>query len=375
MGAAIAFETKGLPAAAFAGISMLYILFNPWKNVSLKKLLKPVPVICSVFVALSWFIIMYFEHGTTYLDSFFADQVGERVSSKISLVLKNGTLGILTLTGFLLPWILIAFSKPAQLRSYIKGTDSFQKSIFGFVLVWVGVILLMSAAVFKFYDRYILPVIPLTAILMAYIFTNSETGFKKTIVKIFVVLNLVVLIINTFYAVMIFPDTILILGTIAGMAVILTGLLGGLKKITPENILANYIMLLYFNAFILLYPLLMPNPGEQLVQALQRNHLAANDKVYVYGNIRAASNIRIHSHNKFDVVAMDTVYALPVEPNHILVFNEKDKVRLDLKDYEVFPGSEEWRRVPVEKFPGFLKNHILILKKNGTKYLIAKPKI
>jgi len=55
LGAAFAFETKGLPAAAFAGISFLYLLFNPWQRKTLKQILYPGAVILAVVVALSWF--------------------------------------------------------------------------------------------------------------------------------------------------------------------------------------------------------------------------------------------------------------------------------------------------------------------------------
>src|SRR5690606_24474451 len=39
VGLGLAFEVKGLPAAAFGGIGLLYLLLNPWKRISLPKLL------------------------------------------------------------------------------------------------------------------------------------------------------------------------------------------------------------------------------------------------------------------------------------------------------------------------------------------------
>lgn len=374
LGAALAFETKGIPAAAFAGISMLFLILNPWKRAKLKKLFEPTSMLIAILVAISWFVIMYIEHGSTYLDSFLADQVGERISSKTSTVFKNGGLGIINLFAFLTPWILIAFSKPKQLKKYIAKTDIKQKAIFGFILTWVILIILMSGAVFKFYDRYILPVIPLTAIFFAYIFTYSKTGFKKTIITILVGFNLFVLTINIIYASFIFPDTILIIGTTVGISIIISWFLGAFQNNSKEIVIANGVLLLYFNALILLYPLLMPNSGKQMVDALYELGISQNDKVYVYGNIRAASNLRIHSNNKFDVTSMDTVFSLPNEHNHFLVFDEKEKDLLELKNYDISIGSEKWPRVPVDKFPDFFKAPILNIKENGTKYLIAKPK-
>ncbi|HKL34351.1 MAG TPA: hypothetical protein VJ919_17560, partial [Tangfeifania sp.] len=137
---------------------------------------------------------------------------------------------------------------------------------------------------------------------------------------------------------------------------------------------ANAILLLFFNVFVLLYPLLMPNPGEQLVSRLKSEGISESQKVYVYGNIRTASNIRIHSHHQFNVVSMDTVFTLPEEPVHFLIVNKKQQHKLNLKNYKIIPGSKEWARVPVEKFPGFLQKPVTQLKEGGTKYLIAKPK-
>ena len=51
---------------------------------------------------------------------------------------------------------------------------------------------------------------------------------------------------------------------------------------------------------------------------------------------------------------MDTIYALPKNRSFPCVFR-KGKEFLNLKDYQIIKGSEEWKRVPVEKFPGFLK--------------------
>jgi hypothetical protein len=134
-------------------------------------------------------------------------------------------------------------------------------------------------------------------------------------------------------------------------------------------------MLLFFNVFILLYPLLMPNPGEQLVKNLYQEGVTSKDKVYVYGNIRTASNIRIHSADNLQVISMDTIYTLPVEPIHYLVFSKKEEPFLNLNGYKITQGSEEWSRVPVNKFPEFMQNAVSGLKENGTKYYIAKPKL
>lgn len=374
LGAAFAFETKGLPAVAFAGISFLYLVFNPWQRKSLKQILHPGAMILAVAIALSWFVLMYFEHGQEFIGSFFADQVGYRVSSKFVQVFTNGFLGIVNLMAFTLPWIIIVFSRPKNVKNFVTNAEPKTKAILGLVAVWVVKVLLMSAAVFKFYDRYLLPVIPLVSIFFAFIISETATRGTKTTLRIFQGFIFFILFINILYIVFILPDKILILGTVAGIILTRLWILRKFKSFTREIIVANFVLLLYFSVHIMLYPLLMPNPGEQLVKNIEASQMSGNEQIYVYGNIRAASNIRIHSHHKLDVVSMDTVYTLPANPNHLLVFSPKEEPFLDLKNYEIRPGSEEWSRVPVEKFPGIMQPTVRNLKENGTKYFIAKPK-
>ncbi|MBN2636226.1 MAG: glycosyltransferase family 39 protein [Prolixibacteraceae bacterium] len=373
MGAAFAFETKGIPAAAFAGVSMLYLLLNPWKRKKINQLLKPLPIIISVLIALSWFFVMYIKHGSVYLESFFADQISERVSSKSAQTIQNLGLGIVTLIAFFIPWIIIVFSKPRELKKYIFTSDSQKKSIVGFIITWLILVILMSGAVFKFYDRYVLPVIPLVAILIASIITDSKTSFKKPIVSVLLIINLVLISVNILYSIFILSDWILISGILTSLIILTLWKWGLFKNISSEIVIANGVLLMYFNVFILLYPLLMPNPGKQLVNNLTEQGMSKIDDIYVYGNIRAASNIRIHCNDKWNVISMDTVFALPENSNHFLVFDEKEQSKLNLENYSIYKGSEEWLRVPESKFPDFLKTPVEKIKNSGTRYLIAKP--
>ena len=374
LGAALAFETKGIPAAAFAGVSILFILYNPWKRKRLSQILEPVSLVVSVVVALSWFAIMFFQHGPAYLDSFFADQVGERVSSKTAQAFTNAFLGIVNLVAFLIPWIIIILSSTKSLRETIKKTSLQTKVVFGFIFSWVVLTLIMAGVVFKFYDRYLLPVIPLIAMFLGYTLMDSFTRIKSTFLNVFFYLNIFVLIINISYAIFIQSHPVLVAGIVVGLFFIAGEWLGLYKTGSTETVLAGAIMLLSFSVFSLLYPLLMPNKGKQLVENLNKNGLSASSKVYVFGNIRTASNIRIHSKNTYHVVSMDTLYTLPCEPHHFIVFSEKEKPLLNLENYSVFKGSEEYSSIPVEKFPAFLQQYVAGLKENGAKYFIGKPK-
>ncbi len=374
LGAALAFETKGIPAAAFAGISILFLLFNPWKKKRLTQIIEPLSLIVSILVALSWFLIMYAKHGSAYLNSFFADQVGSRVSSQFVQALTNLFLGIGFLAAYFVPWVIIIFSSPKALQQFIKKSSLQSKAIFGFIFTWTILIIIMSGTVFKFYDRYLLPVIPLISIFFAYVISFSTTHFKKSAFKIFLTLNIILLFISILYSGFIYSDIVLVAAIITSLIFVICWIFGSFKKLANEIKLAGAILLLFFNVFSFLYPLLMPNPGEQLVSNIKKQGISNNEKVYVYGNIRTASNIRIHSNNTFNVVSMDTLYSLPTEPKHLLVFSKKEEPFLDLNNYDIYEGSEEWKNVETVKFPGFMQESVEHIKESGTKYFLAKPK-
>ena len=374
LGAALAFETKGLPAAAFAGISFLYLLFNPWKPKKLMELMHPLAIISAIVVALSWFVVMYLNHGTEYLNSFFADQVGYRVSSKSAQVVTNTFLGVVNLAAFTLPWLIVILSCPVKLKKFIAGTSGETKALLGFIALWVIAVIAMSGAVFKFYDRYLLPVIPLTSLFIGMVITQTETRFMAPALKVLMAFNLLVLLINSMYALLILPDVILIAGTLTGIVFFIVFARGKNIFQVPGVTLAGSVMLLWFNIHLLLYTLLMPHPGKQLAETIQKENVSGQVRVYVYGNIRMASAIRIYSNNDLNVVSMDSLFSLPSGKEHLLVFNGKEEHLLDLKDYRVMSGSEEWKRVSADRFPGFMQPAAEKLKNSGTRYFIAKPK-
>jgi 4-amino-4-deoxy-L-arabinose transferase-like glycosyltransferase len=374
LGSALAFETKGIPAAAFAGVSMLFLLLNPWKRIAFKKLLEPVSMVVSIGVALSWFVLMFLVHGSGYLDAFFADQVGDRVSSKVVQVLGNGVLGIVNLVMFLIPWVILSFSKPKELRSSIRKGDTNLKVILGFVGTWILLIVLMAASVFKFYDRYVLPVIPLLAMGLAYSLIHSKTRFQKPILNVFIALNLFVLLIAVWYLLFVAFHAILFMGAVV-CGVLFSLYFGGfLKRISKEILIANGLLLLYFSVHVLMYPILTPVPAKQLSVELEKLLKNDQEEVYVYGHVGIPANVRVQSRGQLNIVSMDTVYTLPENPNHLIVFRESEANRLNLENYDIFPGSKTFAEVPLEEMPLFLRKLIVDLQTKGKKYCIGRLK-
>ncbi len=165
VGLALAFEVKGLPAAALGGLGLLYLLTNPWQPVSWKTLVHIPSLLVSLVIALFWFVAMWQIHGPTYLDSFLEDQVGIRVASRILLIFQNGLLAFALLLAMFIPWIFFIIPKS---KETLTKTWRENPAFFGFAILWGLAILGMGAMTSKFYERYLLPVAPVLAVWLAW---------------------------------------------------------------------------------------------------------------------------------------------------------------------------------------------------------------
>ena len=170
MGLALAFEVKGLPAVALGGIGILYLRFNPWQRISWKKLLYLPALLVALGIALFWFVAMWQLHGPVFLAGFLEDQVGTRVTSRVLLVLQNGTVASLLLVGMFLPWIALAIPK---LKNTLVTAWKENPQFFAFAILWGLAILGMGALTSKFYERYLLPVAPVLALWLAWILVRG----------------------------------------------------------------------------------------------------------------------------------------------------------------------------------------------------------
>jgi hypothetical protein len=91
------------------------------------------------------------------------------------VALGNTFQGIGFLIAFALPWAVIVFSKPKELKNHLERIDEKTKAVYGFCLIWVVLTIVMSGAVSKFYDRYLLPAIPVISVFFASVLGACRT--------------------------------------------------------------------------------------------------------------------------------------------------------------------------------------------------------
>lgn len=352
----LAFEVKGLPAAALGGLGFFYLLFNPWQKVSFKTILHLPSIILAIFIGLFWFVAMWKIHGPTYLESFLEDQVGGRVASRYLLILKNGMLATLVLFGIYLPWGLLASSK---LKKSIKTTWDENKVFFGFALLWGLAILGMGALTTKFYERYLLPVAPVLAVLLGWVLVRSgfeqrQSGLKNS-AWFFLILNLVIGIFGLWINVQLGSSVWIYLQLSVGLIIwaYLTHLT--LKNEKLPKAISYSILLLFFLLSTATAKISLPEQGQQVATFVETNDIDPKDEIGFIGNIHTSSKIRVYLGPDFYVTDITGEKALSDEElkkkaevfNHLIV-EDKFLEKLNLDEYKIKPAAINWdsKRIP-----------------------------
>lgn len=359
---ALAFEVKGLPAAALGGIGILYLLFNPWKKISWKTLLHLPSLLLAIFIGLFWFVAMWKIHGPTYLDSFLEDQVGGRVASRYLLILKNGVLATIILFVIYLPWGFYSFPK---FKETIQKTWKENAVFFGFAVLWGLAILGMGAMTTKFYERYLLPVAPILAIFLSWILVKADFELRQKGLKIgaafFILLSLIVGVAG-FWINFQLGSTLWIYLQLAIGFVLLIYLIQLVYKgrQLPWG-LSFSILLLFFFLSTVTAKISLPEQGAQVQAFVSSNKIDPTKGIGFIGNIHVSSKIRVYlgpdyymtditgekSLSEQDLLERSSIY-----PN--LIVEDKYLQQLPLQNYEVKVASMNWDS---KKIP-FLLQHL-----------------
>lgn len=369
---ALAFEVKGLPAAALGGIGIIYLLFNPWKRISFRTLFHLPSLAVSLFIALFWFVAMWKIHGPTYLDSFLEDQVGTRVASRSLLILQNGFLALGILILIFLPWVLFGFSKTKKpITSARKEAPAF----FWFAVLWGLAILGMGAMTSKFYERYLLPVAPVLAILLAWILVKADFESKGTGLKItswfFLILNLIVLIFSLWLNFNL--GAALLVWMQLGLATAILLYLGRLtaQGIALPKVIAYGFMLLFFLVSTGTYQISLPDQGQQVKAFAEKEQIDPAEKIGFIGNLHTSSKIRIGLGTGFQMVDLPR-YAFREELKNYdrIIIQDNYLDSIDASGFQKKVASINWASRAI---PDLLKNagnpdFEQILEEKGQKY-------
>lgn len=369
---ALAFEVKGLPAAALGGIGVIYLLFNPWKKIPFKTLFHLPSLAVSLFLALFWFVAMWKIHGPTYLDSFLEDQVGTRVASRSLLIIQNGFLALGILILIFLPWVLFGFAKA---KKSITSARKEYPVFFWFAILWGLAILGMGAMTSKFYERYLLPVAPVLAILLAWILVKADFESKKIGLKItswfFLILNSIVFIFSLWLNFNLGATFLIWLQL--GLALVILVYLGRLtiKDLKLPKAIAYGFMLLFFLISTGTYQISLPDQGQQVKAFAVKEQIDPTGKIGFIGNLHTSSKIRIALGTDFQMIDLPRYEFRDEIGNYErLIIEDKYLDSIDVSGFQKKVASLNWASRAI---PDLLKNagnsdFEQILAEKGQKY-------
>ncbi|HAS58335.1 MAG TPA: hypothetical protein DEQ87_07930 [Algoriphagus sp.] len=374
LGLALAFEVKGLPAAALGGIGILYLLINPWQRISWKKLLHLPAILISVFIGLFWFAAMWKIHGPTYLDNFLEDQVGIRVASRIALILKNGLLASFLLVVIFIPWIFFMFP---NLKKSAQTCWKENPQFIGFAILWGLAILGMGALTSKFYERYLLPVAPVLAVGIAWLlveakFESQRRGLKAGSLA-FYSLNLILLVVGAYLAfsgVMPWMQLSLLL-----LVLLYLGLLLFRGNKLPK-VIAFSMMSLFLGISLITSHISFPHQGQQFSQKIKTE---SKSEVGFLGNLHVGSKIRLMLFPETHLTDLSrTNWAVQFEQYDQVIVEDSylDSVFYRSGNYSVRDSSVNWNSRAI---PELLKNYGKpefedLLQEKGKKYYLLEKR-
>lgn len=344
LGLGLAFQGKGLPAAAIGGLGLLYLLLNPWRRVHIKTLLYLPAILTGVAIAIFWFVSMYWKFGATYLDSFFGDQVGERVAARAWTILINLLLAVVLMVVLFFPWAFLGLKK---LKENINALQNQNNAFFWWVMLWVVGIILMSALVTRFYERYLLPVTPVAAVVLAWLLTQSPSIATSKLLRFFLYfilsLNIIILATGIFLN--------FGLGSVwfvyLGMGVSVCFLFWMFQNIRNNRNsffwLGISLMMIFFNLSFVTYQLSLPHQGTQVKEFVEEHAIAEGSQIGFIGHLHTGRKIRIGLGNEFHMTDLPREgYEAFLDGYDYIIGEEAVRQQLEGQDYHVQTASIIW---------------------------------
>jgi hypothetical protein len=320
-------------------------------------------------IAFFWFVSMYFKFGRISLDPFLGDQVGVRVAMQMGTVLINLFLAVLLMGFMYFPWVLLG-SK--NFKSNILSMVDENRAFFGWIILWIISIILMAGMVTHFYERYLLPVVPLTSVGFAWLLTKHGPLTEGKVFKIayygLIFLNIVLLIGGLFIN----------LGMDAGW-VIYTGLLLGivavallLKKKSPSlTHLALLILLIFYHGSFVTHQISLPHQGDQVAEFVEKKEIPTGSKIAFVGHLHTGSKIRIGLGKEYFMTNLPKDNFLDsLSYFDYVVFEEDIREQLESQPYRIETVSLNWdSKLLWEMVNGILnRDYSKVLEQNGRRY-------
>ncbi len=368
-GAGMAVMTKGLPAIVFLSVALFYLVANPWRRLRLREVVHFPSMLTGLVLGGFWYVAIFFIHGPEAVFSFWEDQVGIRISDKIVQIAKNLVLSVLAIVLMMFPFMLAGW-RGLIYRLKLK-TNPKVLVVLGFSIVWGLAMVGMASFVSKFYYRYLIPVLPVLAMAMAWlIWSNHQKSGTLKMMKtglfisftLFLLVNLSgIVVVCLFYApvwyYLVFALNILISSWLF--------LKNRRKSILRQSILIYWFMAgIFYSLYFVIRPISAPTNGQQIVQKLNELNISSGDSIQFFGHTRIASNLRVVTKGEYFFIAYKQEEAEIRPETRVVVFPDSFIEELNLENFDLVPASYVWSEInPGEIWAVKNRNELFELKK------------
>jgi len=172
LGAGLGFLTKGPVALAIPVVVLVPVWWRFRRSIRLDPRGLALAAVIFAIVGLPWYVAMWREHGNAYLQSFFVGDNIERFTTSRFNDARPVWYYLAVLLGGMLPWsIYLAMFTARALVDFVRRT--WKPTDFQWVLLtWAAMPLLFYTLSVGKQPRYILPVLPPVAVLLAQALTE-----------------------------------------------------------------------------------------------------------------------------------------------------------------------------------------------------------
>ncbi|CAG0957624.1 MAG: phospholipid carrier-dependent glycosyltransferase [Rhizobiaceae bacterium] len=353
-GISLAVLTKGLLPLALLFWSVAFAFLSAEVGKRRQRLIRPAPIVISLFAAASWFAYQAFQDGQALESEFLEDQI----TTKLVLSFSGSVRSLLaSLTGLALPNILCLLALAyawATLgpRPSIRATGAAGSYLLGWILLVVGIFLFSGSPS----QRYSLPALPQTSVLLAVALLSVDGPLVRRFVRVAYRLVLVgatvvmIVLFAAFSSLLPFWQTLLLAAVLVAGAAMIWQLIGQEGTPAMSHAMAMVPCGLCLLAFPPLSALLLPDTGAPLALTLRRENAVPDSTLFV-GDDMVGTRIRLHYGRAHPFVQVRTLEGIDPKSYATVVTEEPEvatKLRaLGYRQHEVRAG---WRNIDIVDF-------------------------
>lgn len=167
LGSGLAVATKGVPGLLTIAYASLFCLFSRSNDCKLARLVHVPSILGGLAVALCWFVLMYVLHGAEAIQSFYSDQIDDKLANSAMNIFYNGLKYLTSTAGFFSPWFVIVVVLIIRFGNLMTHTLKRFQSEYVFSIGWIVTVMGIFLAGLVSRDRYMLPAYPLLACVVA----------------------------------------------------------------------------------------------------------------------------------------------------------------------------------------------------------------